>query len=765
MRNARWLLAALAALLSPAAAAQGLLAIDFRLEAGAQPGRGPPGPEITEIVITGERLRGSARGDAAPLYRLDERDVAAFGVGTIGELVEALAPQTRGAGPGAPVVLVNGQRIAGFAEVRELPAEAVERIDILPEEVALRYGYRADRRVVNLVLRPRFRAVTAEATAGAATGGGRRSGQAEVTVSRIGPEGRWNLYSRYRRAEALLESERDLEGGLGSLRTLLPRTEQATLGGSFTRTIARDVPATLTARLEASESEARIGAAPGAGNAGLGPVRRTFRSRSANLGLAANGPLGEWQWSFTGSADFSRSDTRTHLPDRPGRTPPDSTRSDFSLVDAQLLASGGLFPLPAGEAQATLTLDAGRTVQSSRALAAGAGERSRLTRGRALAQAAFDLPLTGPGFLGGAGRLAATFQVGVETLSDFGTLRRLGYGLRWAPSRRVSLSALVRDDDRAPNMPDLAAPPLLTPNIRLFDFSRGETADVERIDGGNPLLRPERRRSMRIAASIRPLAAHNLALTASYLKSRLTNPIGALPAPSAEIEAAFPERFVRAPDGRLLRIDARPVNFARADREELRWGFVFSRPLAASPLAGAPRTAGDREDLRGLIGERDRSGRLFLSLHHSWRLRERLLVRTGLPRLDLLGGSAGSRPRHELEAQAGFLRDGVGVRLDASWRSARAVTGIPRAGGGAGRLDFSSLARVDLQLFVDLGERPGLVERAPWLRGTRLTLSIGNLFKARQRVRDESGATPLGLQPAYLDPEGRTVRIVLRRLF
>ena len=40
--------------------------------------------------------------------------------------------------------------------------EAILRADILPEEVALKYGYPADQRVMNLVLRPRFRAIIAE---------------------------------------------------------------------------------------------------------------------------------------------------------------------------------------------------------------------------------------------------------------------------------------------------------------------------------------------------------------------------------------------------------------------------------------------------------------------------------------------------------------------------------------------------------------------------------------------------------------------------
>ncbi|MGJ3629017.1 hypothetical protein AB5I41_23055 [Sphingomonas sp. MMS24-JH45] len=48
------------------------------------------------------------------------------------------APQTRsgrGAG-GPPVVLVNGRRVSGFQEIRDLPTEAIQRVDILPEEVA-----------------------------------------------------------------------------------------------------------------------------------------------------------------------------------------------------------------------------------------------------------------------------------------------------------------------------------------------------------------------------------------------------------------------------------------------------------------------------------------------------------------------------------------------------------------------------------------------------------------------------------------------------
>ena len=60
------------------------------------------------------------------------------------------------------MLLLNGQRISGFRELRDIPTEAIERVEILPEEVALKYGYRADQKVVNIVLRQRFRSTAAQ---------------------------------------------------------------------------------------------------------------------------------------------------------------------------------------------------------------------------------------------------------------------------------------------------------------------------------------------------------------------------------------------------------------------------------------------------------------------------------------------------------------------------------------------------------------------------------------------------------------------------
>ena len=52
------------------------------------------------------------------------------------------------------------------------------------------------------------------------------------------------------------------------------------------------------------------------------------------------------------------------------------------------------------------------------------------------------------------------------------------------------------------------------------------------------------------------------------------------------------------------------------------------------------------------------------------------------------------------------------------------------------------------------------------MRGTRLTLSVNNLFDQRQNViYTSTGAVPLAFQPAYIDATGRTIKLSFRKLF
>ena len=125
-------------------------------DSGATSTQSPPAQDT--IVVTADRVRGQVETPAAPVVRLDEQQVASYGARSIADLVAQLAPQIgagRGRG-GFPLMLVNGQRVANFREIRRYPPEAIRLVEVLPEEVALKYGAQPDQRVINFVLKNNF---------------------------------------------------------------------------------------------------------------------------------------------------------------------------------------------------------------------------------------------------------------------------------------------------------------------------------------------------------------------------------------------------------------------------------------------------------------------------------------------------------------------------------------------------------------------------------------------------------------------------------
>lgn len=737
---------------------------------------------VEELVVTGGTPRGAVVGDIAPAIQFDARDIRAYGANDLSELLEALAPQIssgRGRGGEAPVVLLNGRRISGFREVRSLPPEAIARIDVLPEEVALKYGYRADQKVVNIVLRRRFRALTAEGRAAAPTEGGRATDGLDLGLLRIQGDGRSSLNAKYQSSSSLLESERDLVGA-NPLRTLLPRTEQLSLEGVLSRPVVGGATAALNAGLDLDQSQSLLGSVA---EGGAQPLLRDTQSRTGHLGLAVNTELTrDWRWTLTANADRAESEVLTAAG---GAVQPSAgrVRSTNQSADAELVAMGSLFNLPAGPVSTTLKAQ----VETERFKSESGGTapigRTNLSRDRGTVQANLDLPLTSRrgGPVTPFGELNASANAELNQLSDFGALRTLNGGINWSPIEKLEVIASVTDEQGPPSLQQLGAPSLSTPNTPIFDFRTGQTADVVLVEGGNPGLGADHRRVLKLGATFKPLQSGDLTLSADYVHTRIEDPITGFPTATPEIEAAFAERFVRDGAGRLVQIDVRPVNFDRSDREEFRWGFNFSKPLRSAGEAGQkpigpPRARsgggggearGDRRRGGAGFGGR-REGRLQLALYHTWRLRDTILIRDGLAELDLLNGSAaggrGGEPAHQIELQAGVLNHGLGLRLNARWQSATFVRGDAVGTLGPSNFDFSSLATVDLRMFADLGQRRGIVSRYPWVRGLRASLSIDNLLDERLRVRDAAGTTPLSFQSAYLDPQGRTVHLTLRKL-
>jgi hypothetical protein len=772
----------------------------------AEPAAAPPADEEDSsaddaIVVVGQRERATVIGDIPPENQLNSRDIRATGATSITELLDAIAPQigsARGRGGGQPVMLLNGRRISSFRELRDIPPEAIERVDILPEEVALKYGYRADQKVVNFVLRRRFRSTVARADAGAATDGGYLTGLADATKLLINRDQRTTFNLHAEANNRLDENERHIDIAPLDPGELDPRSFRSLVGekrlvrGSVTatRTVLGDVGATINAEVEHSDGRSGLGI-------DTGPLLRDTHSTDAHLGLTLNGDKGKWRWSATGNGDWLRSETNSETTD----TNSDKARSITTSAGLDATASGPLFKLPAGDASATFKLGADTLSLDARRTRDGLPSDSKLHRDHGDAAVNIDLPILKDSSIG---RLTANANAQLEQLSDFGTLTTYGVGLNWTPLDRLNLITSWTREEGAPTVQQLGDPVLETDNTRVFDFTTGQTVNATVITGGNPALDADRRSVVKVGANYKPFDKTDLRLRADYVWSRIDRPISNFPGPSAVLEAAFPEHFVRDGSGNLLSVDLRPVNFDQSERQTFRWGFDFTKPLKSArpspsqieqirarfaPPGGQPgqppRAPGDSAAAGG--GDRPgrgqgaggggrgfggggggfggpNRGRLQFSLTHTITLVDQATIRPGIPKLDYLHGDAagqsGGTPRHQVEVQAGWSNNGLGARLSGNWHSGTRVEGDPN-----GDLHFSPLGTVNFRLFANPGERFDLVAKHPWLIGSSVRLDVDNIFNARPKVRDALGAVPLSYQQDLLDPIGRTVTISFRKLF
>lgn len=758
---------------------------------------GLPHQELGEVVVTSRVLQGAAASGIPPERQLNPAEIAAYGVSTISDLLSELSAQTQSDqgrdGGAAPVVLVNGRRISGIDEVGDLPTEAIQRIDILPEEVALKYGYGAQQKVVNIVLRGNLLARVARLNGGASTEGGGINGSSELSDNRIHGSDRIHVVGRVSAQAALYERDRGVSSTAGTIsdprdsisddsaaRTLKPATNSYSLNGVIAHPVGEAVTATFNASASVQNSRALLGHPAATFGSGNTAVAR-FLSDARLLQIAAVGTVHagvtlnadlpkQWRLSVVGSYDYDDSHTRTDRGYDPaalkaaisaGSLSPNGpvplsalgslVRQDATAIShagsVSALANGALFKLPTGDVAISLKLDANYTRQYSASTAVPVNLATRTQFG---AVTTVDVPLSSRSspVLGGIGDLGLSVTGAVTRVSAFGALGTVSYALHWTPHVRVNAVASLNEDRQVPTLAQLGGPLVTKANVRQFDYVQGRTVTVTSVSGGNPALQADDRQVFKLGATVALIDRPATALKAwsYYLASTTRNAIEAPGGATAVAEESFPDRFGRDPGGTLVLVDNRAVNFLREDRRSLRSGFTLTRTIhSADPTQEA---SGDDSEFE-------------MSLYHSWFFQDEVRLGAGAPSIDLLEGGTigpGAHARHKVQVTTGANHRGIGVRLGGAWTSPFRISG---RGGGAGALWYSSLATLDVRMFADLQRR---FDGRPWAHGLRASLAVTNVFDTHQHVRDASGATPLIYGPAFLDPDGRTVSFSVRRL-
>ena len=304
---------------------------------------------MDEIVVEAA-VPGAVIGDIPPENRLNPAQIAAYGDSTINDLLNDIAQQTQsdqGRGNTAPIILVNGKRVSGVNEVGDLPTESILRVDILPEEVALRYGYGAQQKVVNIILRRNFRAKLFDLNGSESTDGGGESDMADANYSRIHDNDRVNVVARVRTQESILESDRGVSSTAGTVRdptgsigndsdarTLEPATNTYSLNSVLALHVSQALQGSFNAMASYQTTRAKDGypaatldvpaGTPYAQEDADATVDRYLSDTTlhqdadtgtAHTGVTLNADLPEkWRLSFIGTYDYSDVLTETQRP-------------------------------------------------------------------------------------------------------------------------------------------------------------------------------------------------------------------------------------------------------------------------------------------------------------------------------------------------------------------------------------------------------------------------------------------------------------------
>lgn len=564
--------------------------------------------EVDAIVVTAERIRGQVQTASAPVLELDQEQVQAYGASSIADLVAQLAPAVgsgRGRG-GRPVFLVNGQRITNFREIGRYPPEAINKVEVLPEEVALKFGFPADQRVINFILKDNFKSREVEVEYGVPTRGGYGAGEAEVSQLAISGQNRLNLSGAYEKTTLLTEADRNIvqtgavptvatDPDPAAFRSLVSPSENLELNMTSTSGLGEsgsDGQLTLNGQwvhnLTRSFSGLDLRTLPNGDIRVIDtdPIERRTNTDTLSIGGGYNRTIGDYR--FQATFDGGLTDTQSTIDQRrfaPGPVRTDLARSKVWTAGAKATLIGDLFYLPAGSLSATLdaAYDWDRIESFDTRTLSG---NNTLTRGDLSAGASVSIPVASrrDDVLAALGDITFTLAGGFNDLSDFGTLGNYTAGVVWKPADPLTLQASYIVREAAPGLSELGGPTIVNFNVPVFDFRTGQSVLVTQTSGGNPNLRAETQRDVKLSASYDLDLLDRANILVEYYNNRSNDVTSAFPFLNPAIEAAFPGRITRDSTGQLTALDVRPVTFNETRSERLRYGVnLFGRLGKAQP--------------------------------------------------------------------------------------------------------------------------------------------------------------------------------------
>jgi len=507
--------------------------------------------DLQEIIVTGTHIRG-VKDSPSPVMVFTRADIDATGLNTVQQFLQTLpqnfgggasensigqiaassqtnntvngsAPNLRGLGADATLVLINGHRVApgnsdgSFVDVSMIPLTAIERIEIVTDGASAIYGADAVGGVVNIILRSKFDGAETRVQYGSVGTGSMRGIQVGQTAGDSWNSGSAVLSYQYSDQTPLSAASRSYLQFLPLPFDVLPEQVQQAAFANINQEIAAgfDLHGDLTYSRRSTNSTFTAGDAAYGYTTTVNPS--TVDGYGASLG-ATRKILRQSELDVT--ATYSESDTSQQGFQTPSISPLQfalKTKSAITSLDANL--DGALGSVPAGSVLYAIGAQYRKESFGNTYLYPGTDNTFYPSRNVRAGYVELHIPVVGQSSISlGDPILEFTLADRAEHYSDFGSTNNPEIGVIWRPLSSTTIRGTYGTSFKAPLLSQLNPIPSQVVPIpgALFNPAPGGTPNTLLVNGGNPDLKPEKAKVWTVGLDFKPLQVPGFVAKLTY---------------------------------------------------------------------------------------------------------------------------------------------------------------------------------------------------------------------------------------------------------
>jgi iron complex outermembrane receptor protein len=524
--------------------------------------------DLQEIIVTGTHIRGT-KDSPSPVQVYTRADIDATGSLTVQQFLQTLpqnfsggaadstangmsgggqadnhvagsAPNLRGLGNDATLVLIDGHRVApgntaaNFVDISMIPLTAVERIEVVMDGASAIYGADAVGGVVNIILRHRFNGVETRVQYGSVDSGSNRDVQVGQTMGHGWSTGSAVLSYQYSDQTPLHAADRSFtQSVIGT--DLLPSVVQHAAFATFNQEIMRGIALWGDATFAHRDNNSRVNL-PSFSYSERDP--NTIDGYGAVFGTKFDLPRHN---QFDVSANYSESDTHSQtLSPIEHSIATNDAKAKSAIVSLDANLDGILAMLPAGPLRYATGAQFRRESFGLNNLVSAA-ERFYPRRNVGAGYVELHIPVLGPTRGGHEDpSVELTLADRGEHYSDFGSTNNPQIGAIWKPISGTAFRGTWGTSFKAPLLSQLN--PVLTGVAAnaVSDPKKGGTCDpfaqgpkgictttLTEV-GGNPHLKAEKATTWTLGLDVKPELIEGLSAKVTYydivIKGQITYP-------------------------------------------------------------------------------------------------------------------------------------------------------------------------------------------------------------------------------------------------